>query len=514
VLRPYSTGTGESFLPARAFTPGERVNVSALVRIRARSASASSTFTIARQAHVSQAEFPIAPGEASAVQRFASAPTLTPPTLTLDVQPRRGATGGYLLLAPYQGGASAGPMIADQQGRLVWFDPLPSGEQASGLSVQRYRGRPVLAWWQGRILQLGFGEGEGVLVDSSYRRVATVRAGNGYSADLHELRITPQGTAWIDAFDPVEEDLSSAHGATHGVLNDSVVQEIDLATGLVMWEWHALGHIAIGESLNPPQRSEYPWDFAHVNSIDPGPRGDVLLSARNTWALYDVDVRSGGIRWRLGGRHSTFELPPRARFYWQHDARFQPGGAISLFDNGSDPPEERQSRGLLLRLDAARRTVTLARAYANPLRTLLSESQGNMLALGGGNWLLGYGRLPDFTEFDAAGHLLLDGALPRGVQSFKTELAPWSGHPPSPPALLVRRSGSVLSAAVSWNGATDVASWRLLGGSQARLRPLATVARSGFETAITVAAGPRYLAVQALDRAGRVIGASAPGRAP
>jgi hypothetical protein len=137
-----------------------------------------------------------------------------------------------------------------------------------------------------------------------------------------------------------------------------------------------------------------------------------------------------------------------------------------------------------------------------------------MLALGGGNWLLGYGRLPDFTEFDAAGHLLLDGALPRGVQSFKTELAPWSGHPPSPPALLVRRSGSVLSAAVSWNGATDVASWRLLGGSQARLRPLATVARSGFETAITVAAGPRYLAVQALDRAGRVIGASAPGRAP
>ena len=198
------------------------------------------------------------------------------------------------MLAPYQGQGTPGPMIVDQAGNLVWFHPLPAGQQATNLGVQEYEGRPVLTWWQGRILQLGFGEGEDVLYDSSYRLVATVRAGNGYQADLHEIRLTPQGTAWIDAFYPIHMNLSSVHGARAGVLNDSVVQEIDVKTGLVMWEWHALGHISAGESNNPPPPLSYPWDYAHVNSIDPGADGDVLLSARNTWALYDVDIHSGG----------------------------------------------------------------------------------------------------------------------------------------------------------------------------------------------------------------------------
>ena len=65
----------------------------------------------------------------------------------------------------------------------------------------------------------------------------------------------------------------------------------------------------------------------------------MLLSARNTWTLYDVDIHSGAIRWRLGGAHSSFKLGPGTRFYWQHDAELQPGGLISVFDNGSDPAE-------------------------------------------------------------------------------------------------------------------------------------------------------------------------------
>ena len=160
-------------------------------------------------------------------------------------------------------------------------------------------------------------------------------------------------------------NLSSVHGAAAGILLDSVVQEIDVKTGLVMWEWHALGHIAAGESNNPPQTYSYPWDYAHVNSVDPGPAGDVLLSARNTWALYDVDIRTGAMRWRLGGSRSSFKLGPGVRFYWQHDGEFQPGGQISLFDNGSDPPKEKQSRGLLLLPDPNTRTVALVRQFVN-----------------------------------------------------------------------------------------------------------------------------------------------------
>jgi Arylsulfotransferase (ASST) len=509
-LRGYSTGTGESFLPSHPFLSGERVTVHARVRTAASTRAASTTFTIAHQAAVSQTEFPVEAGDPRAVQRYSSAPSLTPSSVRIVTPAQPGATPGYLFLAPYQGAGSPGPMIVDQRGNLVWFHPLAAGQEATNFGVQQYRGKPVLTWWQGRIIKAGFGEGEDVLYDSSYRRVAEVRAGNGYHADLHEIRITPQGTAWIDVFDPIHADLSSVHGAAAGVLTDSVVQEIDVKTGLVMWEWHALGHIPVGESNNPVRRSGYPWDYVHINSIDPGSAGDVLLSARNTWALYDVNIHSGGLNWRLGGRHSSFKLGPGTPFYWQHDARFQPGGLISMFDNGSDPPKEKQSRGLLLRPDTAKGSVSLVGQFVHPTKTLLAESQGNALNLPGGNWLLGYGRLPNITEVDGSGHVLFDATLGRDVQNFESLLAQWSGQPTTPPSLAIQRSGTgAVTVAASWNGATNVASWRLLAGSSpSALAPVATGTKAGFQTTIAAQAARPYIAVQALDSSGTVIGTS------
>jgi hypothetical protein len=512
VLRAYSTGTGESFLPAHPFLAGERVTVHALVGTGAgaRSQPASTTFTIAHQAAVSQKEFPINPGDPHAVQHYSSAPALTPSTVTITTQAKPGAAPGDLFLAPYQGHGSPGPMIAEQNGALVWFHPLPSGESATNFHIQQYQGRPVLTWWQGRIIQVGFGEGEDVMYDSSYRRVAAVRAGNGYHADLHALQITPQGTAWIDAFDPIHMNLSAEHGSATGILTDSVIQQIDIKTGLVMWEWHALGHISLAESNNPVLRSGYPWDYVHINSADPGPSGDVLLSARNTWTLYDVDMHTGGFSWRLGAARSSFKLGSGTRFYWQHDAEFQPGGLISMFDNGSDPPKEKQSRGLLLAPDFAHHTVSLVRQFVNPSKTLLAESQGNALGLPGGDWLLGYGRLPNFTEFDASGHVLLDGTLGKEVQNFNSFLAPWSGQPSSPPSLVAKAAaGGRVTVAVSWNGATNVASWRVLAGSSpSSLATVATASRAGFQTTILAQTAGPYVAVQALDGSGAAIGLS------
>jgi hypothetical protein len=509
-LRLYSTGTGESFVPAHPFQPGELVTVHARVGRGRAARAASTTFTVGRPAAVDQSQFPTVAGDPSAVQHYVSAPTLAPSAVRLTTAAQPGAAPGYLMMAPYQGAGSAGPMIVDQSGNLVWFHPLPRGEQATNLGVQLYQGRPVLAWWQGRIIQVGYGEGEDVLFDGSYRRIAAVRAGNGLQADLHEIRLSPQGTAWIDAFEPVHMNLSAVHGAANGILLDSVVQEIDVRTGLVMWEWHALGHIAPGDSKNPPQTYTYPWDFVHINSVDPGSAGDVLLSGRNTWALYDVDIRSGAVRWRLGGAQSSFKLGPGVRFYWQHDAEFQPGGSISLFDNGSTPPEEQQSRGLLLAPIVAARSVTLVRQLVNPARTLLAESQGNMLGLPGGNWLLGYGRLPNFTEFDSSGRVLLDGTLGHNVQNFKTTLSPWRGTPTTPPSVQVQpaQAGGVM-VAVSWNGATDVAAWRVLAGaSPGALSPAAMAAKTGFQTTIVAPVAGPYVAVQALDGSGAVIGVS------
>ncbi len=509
-LRAYSTGTGASFLPSHPFVAGERVTVHASIAAGGSSSQASSTFTIARQAAVSRKEFPLNPGDPRAVQHYASAPSLTPSTVSITTPAKAGASPGDLFLAPYQGKGRPGPMITDQKGNLVWFQPLPAGVDATNFQVQQYQGKPALTWWQGRIIQVGFGVGEGVVYDDAYRRIATIRAGNGYHADLHEIRITPEGTAWIDVFDPIHMSLSSVHGPADGILTDSIVQEVDIKSGLVMWEWHALGHIPLAESLNPVPRS-YPWDYAHLNSADPGSSGDVMVSVRNTWTLYDIDLRTGGFRWRLGGHHSNFKSGAGTSFYWQHDAEFQPGGLISVFDNGSDPPKEKQSRGLLLRADTQSHALTLVRQFANPTKTLLAESQGNAQALPGGNWLLGYGRLPNFTEFDASGHVLLDGTLGRNVQNFKSFLSSWSGRPRTSPSILARAAGAgAISVAASWNGATEVASWRVLAGaSSGSLATVATASKAGFQTTVAVHAAGPYVAVQALDGAGAVIGTSA-----
>jgi hypothetical protein len=511
VLRAYSTGTGESFLPAHPFLAGEHVTVTAQVSTGGTTRTASTTFTVAHQALVSQKEFPINPGNAHAVQHYATAPALTPSTVEITTPAKPGAAPGYLFLAPYQGVGTPGQMIAEQNGNLVWFHPLPAGEESTNFRVQQFEGKPALTWWQGRILEVGFGQGEDVIYNSSYHQIGAVHAGDGYHADLHEFRLTPEGTAWIDMFDPIYMNLSPYGGRSNGVITDSVVQEIDVKTGLVMWEWHALGHIPIGESHNPPPSGSYPWDYVHVNSISPGIDGDVLLSSRNTWTLYDVSLRSGNVLWRLGGDHSSFKLGPGTHTYWQHDAEWQPGRLISVFDNGSDPPKEKQSRGLLLDPNPSTHTVTLVKQFVNPAKTLLASSQGDMLTLPGGNWLMGYGGLPNFTEYDSSGHVLLDGTLGKSVQDFRTYLSPWSGQAPRAPSVVASPgAGGTIDVSVSWNGATEVASWQVLAGaSSGALAPVAGAAKAGFQTSIAAAAAGPYVAVQALNAAGAVIGTSA-----
>ena len=232
------------------------------------------------------------------------------------------------------------------------------------------------------------------------------------------------------------------------------------------------------------------------------------MSARNTWTIYDIDQHSGAFRLEIGPR-SPLRQGPGTRFYWQHDAEFQPGGLISVFDNGSDPPKEKQSRGLLLAPNPSAGGVTLVKQFVNPTHTLLASSQGNLLSLSGGNWLMGYGGLPNFTEYDAAGHVLLDATLGKNVQNFRTYQAPWNGQPTTAPSIAVSHSGSGVTVAASWNGATRVASWQVLAGPAGGLVPVATASRHGFETTIHLAAGAPQVQVRALDAAGAVIGTSA-----
>ena len=367
----------------------------------------------------------------------------------------------------------------------------------------------MLTWWQGRVLKLGFGQGYDVIYGADYQPIRRVRAGNGYLADLHEFLLEPDGTAWLDAFDPVELNLTAMGGSAHAVVNDSIVQEVDVKTGLVMWEWHALGHIPLRDSYSAMPHTSVNWDYVHVNSIDPGPDG-LLLSARNTWTIYDVDMHTGAFIWRLGGKFPGFKRGAGTNFYWQHDAAWQQGGLVSVFDNGSSPPEEKESRGLVLDPNPKTKTVTLVKQFTNPNATLLASSQGDLLPLSGGNWLMGYGGLPNFTEYDASGNVLYDATLGPHVQDFRTYMAAWSAQPKTAPSIAAQAAaGGATNVEASWNGATTVVSWKLLAGaSPSALSPVASATRAGFETTITTHSSAPYVAVEAIGSSGQTLATS------
>jgi Arylsulfotransferase (ASST) len=522
-LAAYSQGDGASFLSSRPFADGELVSVHGELREGTATIPFAWSFTVAVRDTPGSQSAAVGTGTSNSsapapapkeYQSFVSRPELRPPDVTVSSQART-ATGD-LFLAPYSGIGQYGPMILGEHGELIWFKPLsPAGTRAADFRVQQYEGKPVLTWWQDPLITGSVHTAGEVIANGAYQTIADIRAGNGYQPDLHEFQITPQDTGLITVYDAIDCNLSSVGGPRNGAVADTLLQEIDLKTGLVMYEWHSLDHVPLQSSYNsaaPTSRAE-PFDDFHVNSIDVEQDGDLLVGSRNTWAAYDVDAKTGQVRWTLGGKHSSFKEGPGAATAWQHDARQQPNGAITFFDNGAFPKVHPQSRAIEVTLNMASMTATLARSYehANPL---VAGSQGNVQALPGGDWMVGWGQAGYLSEVDPAGQVLFNAHLPPDWESYRTFTMPWSGRPANPPAVAaVAKPGAGGGASVyaSWNGATEVASWEVLGGASATsLKPAAGAPKTSFETAIPLAAAPvgSYVAVQALNAAGTVLATS------
>ena len=519
-LEGYSQGDGASFLPSRPFAEGEVVSVSARLRLGppAGTVPVSWSFTVATQdvpgAGVGSAETVLG---VPVHQSFVSRPELQPPVVT--VSPTAEQATGDVFLAPYAGHGQYGPMILDERGGLIWFDPLPAGARAGDLQVQSYGGQPVLTWWQDPLVAGGSSAAGDVIESSSYRQLAVVRAGNGYQSDLHEFQLTANDTALITVYDAVRCNLSAIGGPSNGAVADTLFQEIDLATGLVRYEWHFLDHVSLSSSYYSGQSASpsSPFDAYHINSVDVARDGSFLVDSRNTWAVYDVDPHSGRVRWQLGGKQSTFKLGPGAATAWQHDAREQPDGAITFFDNGASPRVHPASRAVEVALDPAAGTATLVRSYSHPT-PLVAASQGNVQALANGDWMIGWGQAGYLSEVEPSGRLLFDAHLPPGWESYRAYVLPWSAQPTVPPTLALRRGayGGVVAYA-SWNGATGVAAWRVLRGtSAAALGPVASSPRTSFETTVALpgTGGGPYVAVQALDAEGNVLATSKTVKVP
>jgi Arylsulfotransferase (ASST) len=519
----YSGRRGASFVLRRPLAQGERVGV--VIRLRDRAtATLTTNFTVARLG-VTPPTLNLPLQQPAKLQHFVSRPDLTPPRIEI-LRRSPGTSGGDVFLTPlpspvvHPGSRNAisihpvgpgGPMIIDKRGRLVWFKQVKAPQVAANLRLQRYLGRRVLTWWQGTVTTAAFGQGEGVIADNSYRTVATAKAGNGYPTDLHEFTITPSGDAMFTVYSPVLVHLAGTPAAKLSPLLDAIVQEVDIRTGLVVWEWHALGHIPLKDSYATPANSA-DYDAFHINSIEPEAGGRVLISARDTSAIYDINRISGHVDWTLGGKASSFRLGRGARFYFQHDAHLVAPDVVSLFDDEAGPPQKApSSRGLVLRLDMRRRVATVIRSYRRPGNDTSAQSEGSTEPLQNGNVFVGFGSTRFFSEFSPGGRLLFDGSLPVDDGSYRVFTDQWSARPTSAPTIAARRlSAAQVAVWASWNGATQPLRWQLLGGrAGGSLKPLRTVARSGFETRIDIqAAADTTFRVRALSSRDGVLGSS------
>jgi hypothetical protein len=436
------------------------------------------------------------------VLRFHSRPDLRPARLRVL---RSAAIGeDYLFLAPSSGPGQRGPLILDGKGNVVWFHPTRP-LTAMNFRPAMFKGEPVLTWWEGRA-ERGLGRGAYVVMDSTYRVIARVPAA-GRRFDLHEFELTSRGTALVTAHVVRPADLSSVGGPAGGQVIGSVIQEIAIPSGRVLFEWRSLDHVAIEESY--ATYTGHAYDYFHVNSIDVDADGNLLVSARNTWAVYKLHAKTGKVLWRLGGKRSDFQMGAGTRFAWQHDARHHDEGRlISIFDNSAEPPVAPRSRVLVIALDRRARYAKLVREYGHP-RKLLAPFMGNAQLLPNGNVVVGWGGLPYITEFHRNGGVRFDARLPRGGMNYRAFRLPWIGRPRRPPRLVRRAVSGRRRLYVSWNGATQVARWRLETRSAAQgFTPVLTRAKTGFETSLPVPTNGDAAMVVALAADGRILGRS------
>ncbi|KAI0908053.1 Arylsulfotransferase-domain-containing protein [Ustulina deusta] len=459
---------------------------------------------------------------------------LTAPLLNFPQWDRQECSDGYYLIA--QKGkivSDTGPTIFNSRGELIWADD--SYGVVFNLQIQTYKGENYITFWSSpEGSSHGYGRGTYYMLDSSYQLFRKFEAaGEGLKGDLHEFQITEHGTALITIYNPVPADLTSVGGPEQGWALDSMFQEIDIATGELVFEWSAMEHVALSDGVrsfagdDDGTTPETAFDYFHVNSVDVDGDGNYIVSGRHTSTIVCV-TREGKILWTLGGVANDFHDLSGGRatdFMYQHHARLHANYTLSIFDNAAAERAGRassqaHSRGLLVQLDTTNMTATLLHEYfdrTNPRRTV---SQGSMQVLDD-RVVLGYGWLPFITEFALDGSVICTVELAPWVaarwglvntyRAFKAR--DWAGRPAEPPSVHLDPSdGQVF---VSWNGATEVERWVLQGANwtdlvgsraDAKFVDLDIVVKDSFETAFEVLDDmPRYLRVAAIDKQGHVL---------
>lgn len=487
-------------------------------------------------------------GFAAADWQFRSRPDLSPPQLNITIAATDEAAPGYLFVAPFSsylsvgnlhGPRQSGPYIFTDKGELVWLSFGYYSIWAANFQAGRVDGKDVLFLFEGSH-NPGYGHGHGhiTFLDNTYETVKELRAGNHKVSDKHEFHIVDEKTGLLQIYQPVPVDLLP-YGASEEQqwIVDARFQEVDIASGKVLFEWLSLEHVSPHESalsVNKGQagagfNSSDAWDYFHINSVDKDENGDYLLLARHVAALYKIDGRTGKVVWKLGGLQDKFGLDFDAdfTFSFQHHARFLKNDGsklvILLFDNSAHGTEgstkhdvryNSHSSGKIIEVDT---NTWKAKLLFNgvPPDGLLAKSQGSTQVLDNGNVLVNWGSAGAVTEFNSDAepifHAYLDSIdteiRAQNYRAFKYE---WHGYPTEDIAVLSEVSGDDTNVYVSWNGDTETRFWRIYEVKDRKKLLISEVDRAGFETSVLVKnAHLQEVVVQAYDDQKRLLATSA-----
>lgn len=410
---------------------------------------------------------------------------------------------------------------------LVYKSPGYHPDSCSNARVQPYMGQQMFTYWCG-IFSGGHGSGSVRIMDSHYDMKMNVTAlGEHYGVDMHESQMTPDGTLLITSYVDKQMDLTSVGGPKNGTLADGCFQEIDLYTNERLFYWCASDHFNLTMSYAPYSNAttgsvktgggygvSVGWDWFHLNSIQKR-NGNYLINGRLLKMVSYVSGLTGEPIFILGGKANQFKDLSNGQatnFAWEHHVRFRNPEMtqLTMFDNQETSMNQNCttncSRGLQLDLDIEKKTVSLAQAYLSPDH-LTTGAMGSMQPLSNRNVLIGWGVNPSFSEFLPNGTCVMNvqmSAYGRQFFNYRAFREHWIGRPKWPPAVAVEDD----TIYMSWNGATELASWKIMTGpSPSNLTTSSLlVARNGFETSARFDASIGYVAVEAWDRNGTVIG--------
>ncbi|KAF3055264.1 hypothetical protein GL218_07659 [Daldinia childiae] len=480
---------------------------------------------------------------AAADWQFRSRSDLAPPRLNITIPATGYVEKGYLFVAPFagfpdtpteqHGPRQAGPYIFRDNGDLVWSGYGIYSIWSTNFQAGRWRGKDILFSFEGDH-NPGYGHGHGhiTIMDNHYETIRELRAGNHKLVDKHEFHIINEETGLIQIYQPVARDLTAWGGSVEQQwIVNSIIQELDIATGKLLFEWSSLDYVSPDEAIlpiNPGQagsgfNSSDAWDYFHINSVDKDSEGNYLISARDACSIHKINGTDGSIIWKLNGKDSSFKVPKDAEFCFQHHARFisqyDDIEIISLYDNsahgtehsgGSEVHTAPTSSGKIVKVNTTSWEAELVQAFFPP-DGLLSKSQGSTQTLPNGNVLVNWGSSGAVTEYLPNGtaifHSYMDsGYLGLGVENYRAFRYNWTGIPNEEPAIVALRGEEGVTAYVSWNGDTETKTWRFYAivdefGSR---EFVGEVEKTSFETSLRIHyENVRAISAEAIDADGR-----------